>query len=254
MISSIFNIIFYQPLYNSLVFLTSVLPFHDLGLAIIFLTVIVRFILLPLSHKSVVTQRKIKEIEPEISKIKNKLKDNREEQARQTMALYKEHGISPFSSFFALLVQFPVFIALFLLLKSDSLFDPNNLYSFINFPQEVNMFFLGIVDLSRANYFFAAFAGISQFFQIRLAMPQTKRNTTKDHSFKAELQRSMSVQMKYIMPIFIFFIAMRFSSGLALYWTVSNVFAIVHEIAVSKKAKKLKENAGSNPINKKNNR
>ncbi|MFC1625285.1 YidC/Oxa1 family membrane protein insertase [Patescibacteria group bacterium] len=244
MIGDIFHIIFYQPLHNILVFLTGILPFHDLGLAIIILTVAVRFIIFPFSHKSVVTQRKIKEIEPEISKIKEKLKDNRQEQTKQIMDLYRKHGISPFSGFLMLLIQFPIFIALFILLKKGVDLDGDVLYSFVKLPEKINTIFLGFIDLSKSKYLLSILAGLSQFFQIRLAMPKTKKPQTKDHSFKGELQRSMSLQMKYIMPVIIFFIAQRFSSGLALYWTISNVFAILHEIVVAKKAKKISAQGG----------
>ncbi|MFH1979154.1 MAG: YidC/Oxa1 family membrane protein insertase [Patescibacteria group bacterium] len=236
MISEIYHIVFYQPLHNGLVFLTNILPFNDLGLAIIILTLFVRFVLFPLSHKSIITQRKIKNIEPEITKIKEKHKKNKEEIARKTMALYKEHGISPFSGFLMIFIQLPVFIALFILLKNGAnLDDPNVLYSFIKVPENINTLFLGLVDLSKSSLVVSVLAGLSQFLQIKLSMPKIEKQKP-GKSFKDDLQRSMGIQMKYVMPIFIVFIAQRLSSGIALYWTVSNVFAILHEIAVSKKS------------------
>jgi YidC/Oxa1 family membrane protein insertase len=141
-----------------------------------------------------------------------------------------------------LLVQLPVFIALFLILKSGDWLNGDMLYSFVHLPGHFNTTFLGIIDISKASYILSATAAISQFWQIRLAMPKIKKNSSPGHSFKEELQRSMSIQMRYIMPIFIFFIAQRFASGLALYWTTSNVFAIVHEIVVARKAKQSREN------------
>ena len=99
--------------------------------------------------------------------------------------------------------------------------------------------FLGFIDITKPNLLIALLAGLSQFFQIKLAIPKIKKISNKNKSFKDELQRSMSIQMKYIMPIFIVFIANRFSSGLALYWTVSNIFAIFHEVIVAKKARLL---------------
>lgn len=242
MISAIYNTFFYEPLYNGLVFLTNHLPYNDLGLAIIVLTLVVRFILFPLSHRSTVTQRKMKEIEPEIAKVKDKFKKDKQEQTRQIMALYRAHGVSPFSGFLILLIQLPIFIALFMMLRKGGDFDTNILYSFIHLPENINTMLLGLIDVSKSHYFLSVLAGLSQFFQIKLAMPNIKKASPKERSFKADFQRSMSIQMKYIMPIFVFFIAQRFSSGMALYWTTSNVFAIVHEAIVARKAKSLKKN------------
>jgi len=241
MITGLYHTIFYQPLYNALVLLTNILPFHDLGLAIVILTILVRFILFPFSHRSVVTQRKMKKIEPEVNKLKEKFKKNKEEQTRQIMALYREHGISPFSGFLMLLIQFPVFIALYMILRQGTEANQQFLYSFISFPQHINTVFLGLVDISKSSYVISFLAAASQFFQVKLSMPAVKKAVSGSGSFKDELQKSMGIQMKYIMPVLIFFIAQRFSSGMALYWTTSNIFAILHEIIVAKKSEKINE-------------
>lgn len=102
MISNFFHLIFYQPLYNALVFLIGIVPFHDVGIAVIALTVIVRAILFPLTHRSIITQRKMRDLGPELKKIKERFKKDRQEEAKQTMILYKAHGISPFSGFWML--------------------------------------------------------------------------------------------------------------------------------------------------------
>ncbi|PIS13410.1 MAG: hypothetical protein COT67_01940 [Candidatus Tagabacteria bacterium CG09_land_8_20_14_0_10_41_14] len=245
MISAIFHTVLYKPLYNGLLFLTDVLPFNDVGFAIILLTLVVRFIIFPLSHRSIVTQKKMKEIEPEISKVKKKIKD-KQQQAQEIMRLYREHGISPFSGFLMILVQLPIFIALFMLLRQGVLIEEGLFYSFVDIPEKINFIFLGLIDLSKASYVLSALAAASQFFQMKLTIPKIKKTESKERSFKNELQKSMSVQMKYVMPVFIFFIAQRFSSGMALYWTTSNVFAIVHEMVVARKAKKLKEKNDGN--------
>lgn len=256
MISAVFHLVFLQPLYNALVFLVSILPFHDFGLAIILLTAAVRLVLLPLTHRSVVAQRKMKEIEPHVAKIKERFKDERhknrkEEQAKEIMKLYKDHGVNPFSGFLMLLLQFPILIALFLLLRDGIVLRPDDLYPFVNFPDEVKTVFLGVIDMAKPSYFLAVLAGLSQFIQLQLATPKIKNQDSekKTRSFGEELQKNMSVQMKYVMPLFIIFISTRFSSGLPLYWTVSNVFAIVHEIVVARKAKKIYER-GTNSNNK----
>jgi len=235
MISSIFHFIFFEPLYNLLVFLVNILPYHSLGLAIIILTVVVRLVIFPFSHRSAMTQRKMKEIEPEIKKIKEKFKDKREEQTRQIMALYKAHGISPFSSFLMLLIQLPIFIALFMILKTASEINADLLYSFVSAPESINTFFLGFIELSRSSVYLAVAAGISQFFQIKMSLPESQPK--EKQSNKPDFQRIMNMQMKYVMPIFIFIFAQKFASGLALYWTTSNLFGILHEIIVKNKVK-----------------
>lgn len=128
-----------------------------------------------------------------------------------------------------LLVQFPVFIALYMLLRDVGIID---------FSGGVNTMFLGLLDVSKPGYIISILAGVTQFFQIKLSMPAVKVSK-KDTSFKGQLQKSMGVQMRYVMPVFVAFIAYRFSSGMALYWTTSNIFAILHEIFVSRKAKLL---------------
>ena len=108
-----FKVVFYQPLYNGLVFLTGVFPWEGLGLAVVSLTLIVRLILLPVSHKSTKAQAQMRVIEPEVKNQKEKYKDNREEQAKQIMELYQRHGLNPFSGCLLLLVQLPVVISLY---------------------------------------------------------------------------------------------------------------------------------------------
>jgi YidC/Oxa1 family membrane protein insertase len=238
MIGSIFHLIFYQPLYNAFIFLTAVIPYHDAGIAVIILTFLVQFIIFPFRHKSVVTQRKMKEIEPEVRKVKEQFKKDKQEQTRQIMALYKAHGISPFSGILMLLVQLPVFFALYKLFSKGVILNPGDLYSFNIIPEAIKVQFLGFIDISKNNYILAILAAVTQFFQMQLSMPKIEKSGAKSDSFQDRLSRSMSLQAKYIMPAFIFFIALKFSSAIALYWTAMNVFAIVHEAIVAYKAKK----------------
>lgn len=256
MFTLIYKTLFFKPLYNILVFLTAIMPFNDFGLAIIVLTCIVRLVILPFTHRSTVTQRKMKEIEPEISKVKEKYKHNKQEQTKKTMELYKAHGISPFSGFLMLLIQLPILFALFYILKDGISLMPDNIYSFVAYPEHIKTSFLGIIDMAKPNYILAILAGVSQFLQTHFSMPKTPKvpkGQKQSSSFSGEFQKSMAVQMKYVMPAFILFAALRFSSGIALYWTISNVFAIVHEIIVGKKAKKIYNN-GTDTNNQANNR
>ena len=243
---SIYNTAFYEPLLNALVFLINVLPTHDIGIAVIILTIIVKFIIFPFQHRSVMAQRKIRSLEPELKAIKEKYKKDNQEQAKKMMELYRAHGVNPFSGFMVLLVQLPVFIALYKIFMVGADFDLSRIYSFISTPTDINVKFLGLIDMTKVNYILAATAGITQFFQMKLAIPPIKKAGKMGKSFKDDLVKSMSVQAKYIMPAFVFFIALKFSSAMALYWTTMNIFAIVHESVVKRKAEKIVDNKGKN--------
>lgn len=239
MITTIFNLIFYKPLYNALVFLVGIVPNHDAGVAVIILTLIVQFILLPWRHRSVITQRKMKEIDPEVRKIKEQFKNKKEEQTKQIMALYKSHGISPFSGFLMLLLQLPIFIALYKLFSAGIGFETTPLYGFVQMPEIIQMKFLGLLDISKTSYVLAFIAGLTQFLQMHLSLPKVPKSEGPPKTFGEQLSRSFSFQARFIMPAFIFFIALKFSSGMALYWTAMNVFAILHEALVAYKARRL---------------
>ena len=236
--ASFFHTIIFEPLYNGLVFLIHITPFADVGIAVIVFTCIVKLLLFPLSKKAVKTQMAMKAIEPETEKIKNQFKNNREELARQTMALYKKHQVNPFSSFAVILIQIPIILGLYYVFFKGGLPTINTdwLYSFVAAPDKVNMIFLGLLDISKKSIFLALLAGVSQFFQAKLAMPPIKpRGAEPD--FKADLARSMGLQMRYIFPIVVVFIAYSISGAIALYWTTSNIFAIGQELIIRRQLK-----------------
>lgn len=234
-----FNIIFYKPLLNALVLLVNYLPFHSVGLAVVVLTVIVRLIISPFSHKSSMAQIKMKKIEPEIKNIKEKFKDDKQEQAKRTMELYKQHGINPFASFVVLLIQLPIIFALYKVFLGGVNFDPSGFYSFVRLPSVIDINFLGFIDVTKPNVFLAILAGITQFIQISLMSPSLPKSEDKGKSdFQSQLMRSMGWQMKFMMPLLIFYISLKFSAVIAIYLTTMNVFAIIHEFIVKKQAEK----------------
>ncbi|HEY4496189.1 MAG TPA: YidC/Oxa1 family membrane protein insertase [Candidatus Paceibacterota bacterium] len=236
--ASFFHATIFEPLYNGLVFLIDITPFADVGIAVIVFTCIVKLLMFPLSKKAVKTQMAMKAIEPETEKIKNQYKNNREELARQTMALYKKHQVNPFSSFAVILIQIPIILGLYYVFFKGGLPTINTdwLYSFVAVPDKVNMLFLGILDISKKSIFLALLAGVSQFFQAKLAMPPIKPRGDKP-DFKADLARSMGLQMRYIFPVIVVFIAYSISGAIALYWTTSNIFAIGQELVIRRQLK-----------------
>jgi len=240
--SYIFNTYLYIPLYNAFIGFIGTFPWIDAGIVVILFTIIVKLILFPLSQKSVRSQIEMKKIQPEIDEIKLKYKDNKQEQALKTMALYKEKGVSPFSGIFLALIQLPILIALYMVFYKNSLgqVNTNLLYSFIPVPEHINTFFLGLFDITQKNTILAVAVALGQYFQIRFTMPATPKakpgeEGKKDTSFQGELARSMSMQMKYVMPIFMFFIAKSFPALVSLYLLTSSLFAIGQELYMRKK-------------------
>ena len=231
-----FNQLFFNPLYNLLVWLSAVLPGHSLGLAIIILTIMVKLILLPLYHKTTTTQQKIRTLEPKLKELKEKHANNREEQARQTMALYRAHGVNPLTSFWLLLVQIPIVLALFWVFQDSFNIRPELLYSFVAPPATVNPTLFGL-NLTARNYVLAILVGVSQFIQMRLAIPPIAPAVSKERSFKDDLARNMNFQARYLMPAFITLVSFGFPAALTLYWLTSNLFAIGHELIVKRRAK-----------------
>ncbi|MFA6190686.1 MAG: YidC/Oxa1 family membrane protein insertase [Candidatus Staskawiczbacteria bacterium] len=230
---NIFHTFFYLPMFNFLVFLVDILPGGNIGLAVIILTILIKLILFPLSQKSIATQVKMRKIEPEMKKIKEKHKDQKE-QAQKIMELYKEHKLNPFSGCFLMLLQLPVIFALYYVFLQGFKFDAVVLYSFVHIPETANTYFLGI-NLLGKSVVLALIAGASQYYQLRLAMPAVvPTEKGKEPTFQEEFTRNMTLQMKYIFPVMVFFIAYTISSAIALYWIVSNLFAIAQELYVRK--------------------
>ena len=241
MILSILKTIFYQPLYNGLVIGLSIIPGANVGVVVILLTLIVRSVLLPFSHKSVVSQAKMRQIAPKIEGIKEQYKDDKQEQARKTMELYKEHGVNPFSGCIVILIQLPVLFSLYYVFsKGLSTLGGDILYSFVHVPAAIDMTFFGII-LSGKSVLLAALAAISQYFQIKLSVPPVAPLAEGvKPTFKDDFARSFSSQMKYMLPIIVFGISYSISAAVALYWATSNTFSVVHELYVKRKAEEIK--------------
>jgi len=238
MFTSAFHLLIFDPLYNSLVFFVSIVPFADLGLSVILLTVLVKLILFPLSLKAIKTQIFIRALEPRLAEIKEKYKTDRAEQARQTMELYKEKGINPFSSIILIFIQLPIIFGLYWVFAQGGLPEINHeiLYSFTTIPEMFNMQFLWVSDITSKSLILALLAGVTQYFQIRLTLPPLKERT-KNPSLKEDLARSFNLQMRYAMPVIVVVVAYVFSAVIAIYWTTSNLFAIGQELYVRHKIK-----------------
>jgi len=241
MISSFFSFILYQPLYNGLIFLMDVLPFVDAGIAVILFTIIIKLILFPLSKTAVTTQFRMRQLAPKLEEIKKEHKDDKQEQAKKTMELYRENGVNPFSSILLIFIQLPIIFALYYVFLKGGLPDINMdlLYSFVPAPENVNTMFLGTFNIIESSWILALAAAVTNFFQVRFSVPKyvSKKKKGDGPSFKDDLAKSMNVQMRYIFPLVVFFIAGSLSGAIALYWTTSNMFMIGQELVIRKTVK-----------------
>lgn len=234
---------FYQPIYNALIALTTIVPGHDLGLAIILLTIIIRTILLIPSQKAMKSQRKMQDLQPKLNRIKEKYKDNQEMIAKETMALWQEHKVNPLGSCLPLLIQFPFLIAIFYVIQ-DGL-NPNNAYLLYeplkNFSiATVNTDFLGILELTKINAFILPLiVGALQFLQMKLAMMRTKKRQDKDNKNKEKKEKGNEMEMAntmmtYIMPVMIALFTASVPAGVGLYWSASTIYGILQQVVVNR--------------------
>ena len=238
MLSALFHSTIYNPLYNGLVFLVGIVPGHDMGLAVIALTIVARFILFPLSRRAVEAQMAMKQIAPDVEELKRKHKD-KAEQSRAIFALYKERGIHPFAGFLLVLLQFPILIGLYFVFTHGGLpkVDTSILYPFVPVPSAVNMEFLRLVNMSDRSIMLAALSALTQFVYTRLSMgpPSTKDPSPIESSLSGDLAKSFDLQARYVLPVMIGAIAFSISAAAPLYWTTSNIFMIVQEYLSGKR-------------------
>ncbi|TSC78853.1 MAG: preprotein translocase subunit YidC [Parcubacteria group bacterium Gr01-1014_33] len=226
--SSLYIELLYRPLFNGLVFFYTALPVHDLGVSIILLTMVIRVALTPFLWKGQKAQRALAALQPEIKKIQETFKNDKEKQGRAMMELYAKHRVNPFSGCLALIIQLPVLIALFQVFHKG--FNPDELsylYSFIQNPGSLNPLSFGVFDLSKGSIWVGAVAALTQYFQTRLTLPSTPPSKTK-----GDFSQILQNQALYLFPGLILLWSWSLPSALPLYWTVLNIIGIVQEMVV----------------------
>lgn len=232
--SHIFEVVFYQPILNLLVFLYNTISFHDLGLAIIFLTIAIKGILWPLSQKSIKAQKSLQDLQPKINAVKEQYKDNKQEQGQAMIKLYKDNKINPFSSCLPLLIQLPFLLAVFRVFRDGLNNKLDLVYPFIERPEVINTMAFGFLDLSKPNIYLAILAGLAQFWQAKMMM--TKRAAIKTEGAKDEdMAAIMNKQMLYFMPALTVFIGWTLPGGLTMYWFIVTLLTAVQQLIVFKK-------------------
>lgn len=239
MISSIWHLVVYQPLYNILILLVGVLPGHSVGGAIILLTFLVKLALYPIAGKAIDAQHSMRKLEPELKKIREIHKDDKQKQAKHTMELYQKHEITPLSGCLPLFIQIPVIIGLYWVFLKGLSINPQLLYSFVGAPDSLDMQFL-MFDLGKKSLFLALLAAFSQYLQVTISMPKKALEEKKDgeRTLQEDFAKSMQMQMRYVLPVMIGFIAYKSAAAVALYWATSNILGIIQEILMRRRREK----------------
>ncbi len=230
--SYFFNLVFYHPILNLLVYFYETVAARNFGFAIIFVTIVVRLILYPFFHKGARQQMLMQRIQPEVRKIQELHKNDREKQTQALMALYKQHGVSPFSSILLLIIQIPIMLALFYAVQAPSHGAISGLYSYIPQPGAVNTGFFGI-NLTAPSLVLILCAAIAQYFQARLAIYKNPAPGAKPS--QAE---KMARQMSFIGPIFTLIVFYRLPAAIGLYWFATSAFSVFQQIIVNRHFKR----------------
>ncbi|MBI2038523.1 MAG: membrane protein insertase YidC [Candidatus Nealsonbacteria bacterium] len=236
MLGNIYNLIFYQPLFNVLILFYQYLPGRDFGVAVILLTVLIRLILYPLMAKSIRSQKILSELQPKVKEIQQKFKNDKQGQAKEIMALYQREKVNPFGGFLPLLLQLPILFALYRVfwtgLQEGQM---DNLYSFISRPAAIDPTFLGILNLAQPSIILAVLAGVFQYFQTKTMSPsissgQVLRKGDSMDRFSGMMQK----QMLYLFPLFTVFILWKLPSAIGIYWVVTSLFSIGQQYLIMK--------------------
>lgn len=224
---ALYHTIFLKPIFNALVALYNVVG--DVGFAILLLTLGVRLLILPVTMQSLRSQRALQSLQPKLAALKEKHKGDRQALARATMELYKAEKVNPASSCLPLLIQLPVFIALYQALQiglTNGGFD--FLYSFVSRPEAINPHAFGFIDLASRSIPIALMAGLTQYWQAAMLSrqkPPKKMEGAKDEA----MMTMMNKQMLYVMPAMTVVIGASLPGGVILYWLVTNLITILQQ-------------------------
>lgn len=259
---NIFEIIVVQPIFNLLTALYAIVPGNDFGVAIILFTIIVRFALYPLTRSMLHQTKAMRKLQPELAKIKKEAGKNRQAASLKQMELFKQHGVSPFRSIGILIIQLPIFIALFQVIRIftehrdeigkftyDFLESFAPIKSIIDNPDTFNEKLFGFIDLTKPAFhngqveivlvLLALLAGYTQYVMSKQTMPQQEsKKRLRDvmaeaaegkQADQSEMNAIVMQKMVKILPIFMIFIMISLPGALALYYVVSNLVAVAQQ-------------------------
>lgn len=275
-----FTTIIVKPIFNLLVLIYGLLPGHNFGLALIIFTVVIRLLLWPLLKKQLHQTKVMRKLQPEIKRIKQQTKGNRQQEMQMTMELYKEQGFNPYASFPTLILQFIVLIGLYSGLQRV-IHDPHNLVTFAypalqhlpymkELAHNIHLFdntLFGIVNLGKAavgkgGIYWPAMvivlgSAITQYFQSKQLLPRDKdarglRQILRDsgngsQADQSEVNAAVSRSTIFLLPVMIFLITVRFASALSLYWFVGGLVAYLQQAVILREDETEMEAIGDRP-------
>ena len=255
---SLFDVVIVKPVFNLLMAIYSIIP--DFGVSIIIFTVIVRFLLWPLVKKQLHQSKAMRKIQPELKKINEKYKNNKQAQSMAMLDLYKKHNIGPFRSMLVLIIQLPILIGVYRVVQIFAMHrDELGKYTYgfmeniptvsnlIKNPDHFNQNFLGIIDLTKhaisqegvvvGLLLIAFFAAFLQYYISKQTSPNTEsKKRIRDilaeaengkEPDQAELNAIVMRKMMKFMPAFLFFVIISLPGALALYMMISNLVAFI---------------------------
>ncbi len=278
---SLFDTFIVQPIFNLLVGLYTVIPGGDFGVAIIIFTIFVRFALYPLTRSMLHQSRAMRKLQPQLAKIKKKAKGNKQLESMQMMELYKEHGVKPFRSILILLIQLPIFIALYSVIQIftihrdqvakftyDFLENIPIVKQIIEHPDQFNEKLFGFVDLVKPavhgngiEWFLiilAAVAGYAQYIMSKQTMPAADPNrrlrdimaeaSAGKQADQSEMNAVVMRKMSKFLPVIMFFVMISVPGALALYFAVSNLVAVAQQHYLLRKDEDELEEIADTPV------
>ncbi len=243
MFGNLFHVALYQPIFNLFVGLYNILPGHDVGVVIFIITLAVRALVYPLTSSSIKAQRSLQEIQPKLEALKKQHANDKQALAQATMEMYKNNKVNPLTSCLPMLVQLPILIALYLVLR-DGLASKDiatSLYSFVQNPGTINPVSLNIFNLSTPSYVLSILAGLAQFWQARSLTRKSPPATAGAGGKDENMMAMMNKQMLYVMPVLTAVIGFSLPGGLTLYWFVSTALMALQQQFLSK------QSSSSNP-------
>lgn len=227
---TLLKILIYYPLLNILMLLIWATPGHYGWIAIVLLTLLVRFVLLIPSKRAAQAQRKMNQLQPLLEELKKEYGDDKQGLAVAQMELYKKNNINPFGSCLTALIQLPILIALYRAFL-HGFTSSEHLYSFVPHVTNINMSFFGINLLQPDKfYILPIIAAAFQYYQMKLTVPKTEPKPNGEVDPNVMTQR----MMVYFIPGMTLLVARSFPAGAALYWIVSTIFSIVQQMLINK--------------------
>lgn len=230
---ALYDLFLYQPLLNVLIFFYNTVASGDFGLAIIFLTVLIRILLFPLFHKSAKHQTVMQRLQPHLKKIQEDHRGDKEKQMEATLKLYKDHHVNPFTGFFLLLAQLPILIALYqIFLNATKPEFLDLLYGLVSKPINLEMSFLGLINLGERSILMVGLAALAQYFQAKLSLP-------KHQSGELTQAEKVGKSMVFAGPLVTVLIFYNFPAAVTLYWAASSIFSVFQQIIINKQITKV---------------